>query len=194
MERLKTIIVFIFDYWVRVSLALVFVMVYAVSVSAQSNQGFLQKLIDGVFSGEVIALVLAGVTGFFLNRVRVESERRKEESIELGRLRFKQDNYEATKEAVREGLSGLQSQIQPRFNQIDDTLDDLRVRLERVEEKAEESSRRSEVLERTQRNWLDRAEEKISTILSAQSGHPTLIKNLFYEDPDEHDHGHDRKH
>lgn len=186
MEQLKQIILFISSFATRVLLAFIFVMAYAVSVTATPNsQNILERLIDGLFSGEVLALILAGVVGFFVNRARMESERRKEESVELGRLRFKQENHESTKQAVQEGLIGLYNQIQPRFSQIDDTLDDLRARVERTESTSQTALRKVELVEKMQKSWLSRAEEKISVILSADTGHPSLIKNLFYDKGDE---------
>lgn len=182
MENLKTAIRFISNSIVRIALAIIFVMVYSVSVAATSNtQNLLQKMIDGLFSGEVIAIALAGVTGYFLNRARTEGDRRKEESAELGRLRFKQENFESTRDAVREGMGVLQGQLQPKLEQIDDSLDDLRIRIERIETKADEALRKSELLEKTQSNWVTMAEDKLSKVISCESGKPVLVRELFHK-------------
>lgn len=189
MKPLNKIIRFICSLAISsaITLLIVFVLFISPAFGSPATDNLLKKLLDSLLSGEVIGLFLAGFLGFLINRVRSEYQRRQEEADELHRLRFKEESIESAREVVRESSEAIKSLLLPKLNVISDDLDEIRIRLDRVEVKTDTALRKSELLEKTQAAWLRRAEEKISVILSSESGHPTLIKNLFYDDTNETD-------
>lgn len=144
----------------------------------------IDKLLESLASGEVMAVVLGAFGTWVFTMTTTTTRRRREESAELGRLKFKQENAEATRMAIREELQDLKTELRPLIAGLKTEIEDLRRWVATVDARADQALKVAEILERTQAQWLARAEMAISTILSADN--PTLCRNLFRDsDPTE---------
>lgn len=137
----------------------------------------LEKLAESLASGEVVAVVLGAVGTWVFTVSTTSSRRRRENDAELGRLKFKQENAEATRLAIREELHDLKTELSPLIAGLKTEIEDLRRWVTTVDSRADQALKVAEILERTQAQWLARAETAISAILSADN--PTLARNLF---------------
>lgn len=113
-----------------------------------------EKLLESLASGEVVAVVLGAVGTWVFTLTTSTARRRREETAELGRLRFKQENAEATRIAIREELQDLKGEVRPLLNSLKTEIDDLRRWLSNVDNRADQALKIAEILERTQAQWL----------------------------------------
>lgn len=144
----------------------------------------LEKLLESLASGEVVAVVLGAAGTWIFTMTTTNTRRRREDAAELGRLKFKQENAEATRMAIREELQDLKTELSPLIAGLKTEIEDLRRWVSTVDARADQALKVAEILERTQAQWLKRAEMAISTVLSADN--PTICRNLFF-DKEEHD-------
>lgn len=199
-RNLRAICSLFFDRFSGFILAIAAIFLVSVGVFAEapntSSAGIVAKLQDALLSGEVVGLVLAGVGGYFFNRWREADRRRQEEAqkqqeinrqneIELGRLRFKQESFEATKKAVTEGMSSVTKQFDKSLLDVRQDLDELTDWVKKIDGESEKALRLSELNQKTQEAWLRAAEARISAVLSANDN-PTIAGRLFC-DIDEND-------
>jgi cell division protein FtsB len=137
----------------------------------------LEKVSNGLTSGEVFAVLLAGISGWGLSILGEKQRRQREQAQELGRVKFKLETQEATRTAIREEMHTLRTQLQPTLSFLENEIQNLQVWLGKVDEKTDQALRSSQILERTQQQWLERAEAVISAYL--QNTPQQEIKNIF---------------
>ena len=143
----------------------------------------IERLIDALTSGEVVAVVLAAVSSWGVTTIRQMRQRSREERAELGRLKFKQENAEATRTAIRDELGELKEELKPLIVGLKDEITDLRKWIAAVDERSHNALQIACTLEKTQSQWLRSAETQISAILSAEN--PTLVGGLFRNEDNE---------
>jgi hypothetical protein len=97
-------------------------------------------------------MALAAVGGWLFSNVNANAVRRKEQEQELGRLRFKTENQEATRLAIREELTDLRAELAPTLAEIRADINEMHTELVSVRDKAEEALRRGLLLEKGQRD------------------------------------------
>lgn len=144
----------------------------------------IEKLIDSLASGEVLAVTIAGFTGWGWARIRSKLERGRERERELGRYKFKEENQKATKEAIREEMAHFNEIFGPALQEIRGDIQELKNWLQSVDDAAGEARQVAKTIQATQTQWLKRAESHISAVMSA-NGNPVIVRRLFEDDPDD---------
>ena len=157
-------------------------LILATGAIAQEKSGFVQRIADSLSSGEVVAVIIAGAGGWGVSLLSQSRARRAADSIELGRLKFKQEMEVVTRTAIKESMSEVTAQISPAIASLNLDIQEIKRWLASVDDRADQALKLASVLERTQTQWLKRAESQICQVMSAD--HPTLIKNLFFEEED----------
>lgn len=150
---------------------------------AQEKSGFVSRIADSLSSGEVVAVVVGGVGAWGLSGLAQARAKQAADAVELGRLKFKQELELVTKTAIKDSMGEVVAQLSPAISALNLDIQDIKRWLASVDDRADQALKIASVLERTQTQWLKRAESQISTVMSAD--HPTLIKNLFFEEEDD---------
>jgi tellurite resistance protein len=164
------------NYFVLVSIFLLGPLVVAAAAPNNENS-ILNRFLSGLFSGEAIAVILAGVAGYTINHLKEKESKRREQEAENGRLKFKLELVESTKQAVQEGMESVVKRFEDRFLSTDKDISELAEWVKKLDDQSDEALRLAQLIQGTQAEWLQRAEANISSILSAD--HPTLVRGLF---------------
>jgi hypothetical protein len=150
------------------------------AIAQEKEQGLFKKLGDSLASGEVVAVVLAGAGGWAVSLIGQSRAKHAAEAAELGRLKFKQENADVTRQAIREGMAEIKEQLSPAIANLSCEISSLRKWLASVDDKADRALNLASVTDRTQSQWIKQTEAQLGQILSSE--HPTLIGNLFFEE------------
>jgi hypothetical protein len=111
----------------------------------------IDRLIESFASGEVAAAMLAGFATWAYTAFRGRAERERSRETQLGRLEFRLENQQTTKEAVREGMAEIKQLLLPYIQEIKVDLHDLKLWVSKVDDKSDQALQLAQRLQASQR-------------------------------------------
>lgn len=150
-------------------------------VPDSSSAGAFDDLLKTILSREIVAVLLAAGVGYGFSLLSEMQKHQREREAEIGRLQFKQENFEANKAAVKEAVGLVQDQILDAIHGVERRLCGVETQVGEVERISQQALETAKIVKATQREWLEKAEAQIGLILSGD-GNPTLVRLIERED------------
>jgi hypothetical protein len=141
----------------------------------------IEKLADALLSGEFLAMLFAGGTGFLWAAYRKGKETAKTREADLARAKFKLENAATTKAAVHEGLTEIKDLLIPTIQHLQREIAELRRSLSLLDARCDEALQLAKTLEKSQGAFFRTADIALGQILSGPQGKTFL--RTYYEEP-----------
>lgn len=141
----------------------------------------IEKLADALLSGEFIAMLVAGSTGFVWAQYRRNKEQARNKEADLARANFRLENAKTTRDAIKEGLTEVKDLLIPTIQQLQRENEELRRWLKLLDDRTDTALQLARTLEKSQAGFFRNADLALGQILTG-TGEKTFLRT-YYEEP-----------